>query len=133
MLSSQLDQADRKEVLENDRRLRQQQEQGSTFLEHTHNEAGGRYAAISSPQIVGSTTPIPKYEGAPNWAHDPSGIEPSLGYRIDNSELTPSAEPPAAPTPDPGHEEHTSVSDVATPLAAKRLGLGLSSRTYRRA
>jgi hypothetical protein len=78
MLSSQQDQHDRKEVLENDRRVR---EQGSTYLAHTHDDEGGRWA---KPSMVVGTTPTPQYPGAaPAWAHDPSGVEPPLNYQID--------------------------------------------------
>jgi hypothetical protein len=140
MLSRQEDQAERLEVIENDKKLRGSPSDtsahgGSTFFSHTHNEVGGRYAAISSPQIVGSTA-LPKYEGAPNWATDLVPTEPPLAY--DNPALHPSAElglhhEAALVTANPGREVNTSVSHVATPLAAGRSGLALSSRTYRRA
>jgi hypothetical protein len=136
MLSRQQDQQERLEVIENDKRLRgsssgsSAREGSSTFFSQTHNEVGGRYAAISSPQIVGSTA-LPKYEGAPNWANDGVPNEPPLGF--DNPALNPSAElePPAAlATTNPGREVNTSVSHVAS---IDRSGLVLSSRTYRRA
>ena len=98
MLSSQEEIAERKRVLENDRSVRE----GSTFARFAQSEAEevrGRFSAISSPQVVGAT-PIPKYEGAPNWANDPTGIEPPLG--LDNPALDPSvveAEPPPSAPP----------------------------------
>lgn len=112
---NEIDQKERAEVLKNDLR----NNNASTFLEHTHNEVGGRFAAISSPQVVGST-PIAKYEGAPNWVNDLVPTEPPLGF--DNPELNPSAElEPALATSDPDRpQEHP-------PLAA-RSGSGFFRR-----
>ena len=117
---NEIDQKERAEVLKNDLR----NNNASTFLEHTHNEVGGRFAAISSPQIVGST-PIAKYEGAPNWSHDPVPSEPPLGF--DNPALNPSAleQPRALATPP--NPDRSQVPPLT------RSGLGFSSRTYRRA
>jgi hypothetical protein len=82
----QEEQAERRETLENDRKVR---EQTGTFLSHTHlDDIGGRFAAISNPHIVGST-PIPKYPATGSHQHDPSGVEPGLGYRIDQMALEP--------------------------------------------
>ena len=79
MLSSQEEQAERKSVMLNDARLKEQQ-RGSTFLAQTHNDVGGRYgAAQPSPYVIGSTpTPIYPQASAP-FQHDPVGLEPPLG------------------------------------------------------
>jgi hypothetical protein len=83
MLSKQIEQSDRLETLQNDMRVR-----GSTFNQFAQSEAAesrGRFTAHERSAVVGAT-PIPKYEGAPNRANDPSGIEPPLGYAIDAQE-----------------------------------------------
>jgi len=87
MLSSQEEQAERKRVLANDARVR---EQAGTFMSHTHSEIGGRYAGVGAQMVVGAD-PIPKYPAAAAHQHDPCGLEPPLGYRID---AMPEHEPP---------------------------------------
>jgi hypothetical protein len=80
MLSKHEEQAERLDVLKNEARLRSSSSRahdGSTFLAHTHNDVGGRFAAISSPVVVG-TEPIPKYPAA-FLQHDPVPDEPALG------------------------------------------------------
>jgi hypothetical protein len=127
MLSRQEEQAERLEVMENDKRLRRSQ--GSTFFDHTHNDTGGRYSAISNATVIG-TDPIPRYPQLPAsspWAGpDLVGDEPPLS---DNPALNPPSaelEPPAVLATPPNPEP------AAIPLAA-RSGLGLFPRTYRRA
>jgi hypothetical protein len=63
---------EKRAVLKNDR--------ASTYLAHTHAEEGGRFA---KPVNVIGETPVPQYPAGPNWAHDPSGVEPVLDYSID--------------------------------------------------
>jgi hypothetical protein len=60
MLSSQEEQAERRRVLANDARVK---EQAGTFLSHTHMDEGGRYAQVSSAQIVGQSA-VPNYPAA---------------------------------------------------------------------
>jgi hypothetical protein len=84
MTKSQNDQAERREVLENDRRVCD----GVTFHQFATVEATqvlGRFASISKPTVVGST-PAPTYPAAPNWSPDPCGVEPALGVEIDAQE-----------------------------------------------
>jgi hypothetical protein len=126
MLSSQLDQADRKEVLENDKRVR-----GSTFLDHTTNDTGGRFAQVGAAHVVGSTaTPNYPQASAP-FQCDPVPDEPPLGF--DNPALNPSDLEPsssAAQAPDP-----TSNAPSLTPLSdGQRTDVGSLSnkRVYRR-
>jgi len=120
MLSRQQEAAERLEVIENEKRLR-----GSTLSQFATSEAEtprGRFAAISSPRIVGST-PIPKYEGAPNWANCPVPTEPPLGF--DNPAADPSSTEVALPreeTPDPER------SQASSPLA--RSGSGSLFRRF---
>jgi hypothetical protein len=60
MLSSQEEQAERRRVLANDQRVK---EQSGTFLSHTHMDEGGRFAQVTTAQIVGAD-PIPNYPAA---------------------------------------------------------------------
>lgn len=71
MLSRQEEERERRETLQNDRRVR---EQTGTYLSHTHNEAGGRFAREQT--VVGkSSDPWPKLPASSPW----SGAQPSPG------------------------------------------------------
>ena len=112
MLSKHEEQAERCEVLENDKRVR---EQGSTFLAHTHDDlSGGRFAKVS-PQIIVGADPITNYPAAAAHQHDPVGPEPPLGYSVDAM---------------PG--DPTDVPASTTPLVEDRVGSPPSSRPFRR-
>jgi hypothetical protein len=84
MREDQIDQAERKAVLENDRLVREQQ--ASTFHQHAQSAAndtgGGRFALLGAPTVTGATA-IPKYPAAGAHQSDPVGIEPPLGFAID--------------------------------------------------
>jgi hypothetical protein len=128
MLSKHEEQNDRLEVLENEKRLR---EQGSTYMAHTHNDVGGRFAAISSPHVVGSES-IPKYPAA-FLQHDPVPDEPVLG--VDINEMEPVGQPhelkaTLGPSLSPVTKVLPSPSSQVPPLANE--GLGFSQRAYRR-
>jgi hypothetical protein len=72
-------QKERAEVLKNDRAV-----QKNTFLSHTHSDEGGRFA---KPQTVIGETPTVQYPmAAPNWSSDPTGVEPSLGFSVEDHE-----------------------------------------------
>jgi hypothetical protein len=75
MLSKPIEMHDRRETLINDARVR---EQGSTFLEHTHDTAGGRFAQIGAAHVVA----LPAYPAASPHQYDPCGTEPPLGYAV---------------------------------------------------
>jgi hypothetical protein len=122
MLSSQEEQQERIRVMRNDARLR---EQAGTFMSHTHSDVGGRYgAAQPSPYVIGST-PTPIYPQAA-FQHDPCGLEPPLGYRVDAPD-EPSTTPPveglpnSAPAVAPSH-----------PVNVEQRGAGLGLPPYRR-
>jgi hypothetical protein len=68
-------QKEREQILRNDQRVRS----GSTFLDHTHSEEGGRFAKPTN--VIGST-PTPTYPAGPNWSVDPTGVEPPLGIDV---------------------------------------------------
>jgi hypothetical protein len=118
MLSKQEEILERKRTLENDRRLREQQ--GSSFFHQTHiDDAGGRFAAISNPHIVG-TSPVPNYPAASApFQFDPVPNEPPLGW--DNPALEPSAGLLHSPV-----EQLPNPASPSTPLDVEGAGLGLS-------
>jgi hypothetical protein len=81
----QIDQAERRETLANDLKVLQQQ--GSTFHQHAQAQAldtaGGRFAAVGTPRVVGSTpNPSAQYPAAAAHQADPVGVEPPLGYDV---------------------------------------------------
>jgi len=76
MLSNQEDQAERRRVLANDARVR---EQSGTFFSHTHMDEGGRFAQVSNAQIVGADR-IPNYPAASVAHQIQLPDEPPLGF-----------------------------------------------------
>jgi hypothetical protein len=80
MLSKHEEQAERLNVIENEKRLRNQ---GTTFSQFAQTDAAtslGRFSAISNPVVVGEKQ-IPKYPAAYHQ-HDPVPDEPPLGVDI---------------------------------------------------
>jgi hypothetical protein len=57
----------------------------SSFARSQANEVGGRYREVEKATVVG-VEPTPPDLPAPDWANDASGVEPPLGYRIDEQE-----------------------------------------------
>jgi hypothetical protein len=55
---AQREQQERRETLENDRRVREQQSRGSTYLDHHHSELGGRFGSIETETITGRPSPL---------------------------------------------------------------------------
>jgi hypothetical protein len=103
MRENDIDQAERRATLENDRLVREQQQRGSTFHQHGQSAAndigGGRFASLGAPHVTGST-PIPKYPAASTpFQSDPVGVEPPLGYAV--SSLNPFDDPEAGSLPCP--------------------------------
>ena len=97
---AQREQAERREVLRNDQRVR---EQGATYFSHTHSDLGGRFAlAQDREQIVGES-PAPQYPALPAsspWAGpDLVGPEPPLGYSVNALEPSAVSTSPAEPGP----------------------------------
>jgi hypothetical protein len=96
MLSKQEEEQERREVLENDRKVREQQ-RGGTFHQYAqstaNDEAGGRFAAVNSVSVVGAE-PVVKYPAAAAHQADPVPTEPPTGYDINEMlPLEPSAPP----------------------------------------
>lgn len=134
---------EKRDVLRNDRRIRDQE--GSTFFDHTHNDIGGRFAAISSPHVVGSES-IPKYPAA-FLQHDPVPKENPLGYSINEMDTTGQPhelkasdasldEPsPLSPAPQGNSGDPDAPSTTASSSSGSMSSSGgrpFSSRTYRR-
>jgi hypothetical protein len=99
-------QAERKRVIENDRKV-------STFMAHAaaniDDDRGGRYAAVgSSPRVTGAS-PISYPQQPSPWHHDPVGLEPPLGFSVEDH--------------DPVGEPHELARDAAdTPSTAGEFG-----------
>jgi hypothetical protein len=112
------EQAERRRVLQNDARVR---EQGATFMSHTHSDAGGRFAKIGAASVIGSTA-VPQYPAASAAHQIQLPDEPPLGF--DNPEL----EPPTMPSP--VEAQAGGPADApATPLPVEHAG---PSSSYRR-
>jgi hypothetical protein len=122
MLSKQIDQAERRETLINDKRVRdQQQEQsGRTFHAHALAEAStpmGRFTAVTASTVVGAQ-PITNYPGAAAAHQIQLPDEPPLSA-FDN------------PAFDPGRDALPSAQALPNPASAPTgdvecAGLGLS-------
>lgn len=130
MLSAQIEMEEKREVLANERRLREQGSTLSQFAQSEAAEARGRFTAHEQSTVVGASS-VPKYPAA-YLQHDPVPTEPSLG--VDINEMEPTGQP---------HELRASIASLepsvssaqATPSAsgAQAGAEGFSSRTYRRA
>ena len=82
MLESQIDQAERRRVLDNDRRVR---EQSGTMHAHAIADAQqprGRFSAVETSYVVGSKPTI-SYPAASAAHQTELPPEPSLGYSVD--------------------------------------------------
>src|SRR6516165_9193594 len=108
--SDQEDQDERRRVLRNDARVRDQSRNGDTgtYLSHTRSEVGGRFAVTEHQTITGvvSPAPPPLPANSPWHGSDPVPDEPPLGYRID------------AMPGDELDESSTGVPPVSPPVAA---------------
>ena len=111
MREDQIDRAEKLRVTLQDADVRrQQQERAGTFFAHAQaaaNDAGGRFASLGAPHVVGSQ-PTPRYPAAAAHQADPVGPEPPTGYDVnampgfesstDLSAVESSAAPPAEAT-----------------------------------
>ena len=90
MLSKQEEEQERREVLENDQRVREQQQaQGGTFYQHGLAQADeinqGRFAAVGAPTVVGSKpNPSTQYPAASAAHQTKLPPEQPLGFSIDD-------------------------------------------------
>ena len=97
MREDQIDQAERRAVLENDRKVLEQQ--GSTYFQHGQSQADevnqGRFAATGSPRVIGAT-PTPQYpQAGPPFQRDPVPNEPPLSAH-ENPALEETSTPPVS-------------------------------------
>jgi hypothetical protein len=84
MLSSQEEQAERRATLDNDRKLRE----GSAYIDHYMQEAGGRFSAHAAATVIGSKSEVASAYPAASAAHQIQlPDEPPLGF--DNPALEP--------------------------------------------
>jgi hypothetical protein len=144
MLSAQIEMEEKREVLANERRLRNP---GTTFSQFAQSEAAegrGRFTAHEQSKVVGSE-PLPRYPQLPAsspWAGpDLVPTEPVLG--VDINEMEPVGQPhelkasravlePLPPAQEPLDRVMTAK---ATPSASEKSPLGaegFSQRAYRR-
>jgi len=134
MLSKQEEDQERRETLENDRRVREQSRNGDTgtYLSHTHSEVGGRFAIDEHQTITGvvSPAPPPLPANSPWHGSDPVPDEPPLGYRIDampELEPEPFSSASSVQATGPASADAPSLSDAASLGDAQRAGAGPSS------
>ena len=130
MLSRQEEDRDRREVLRNDLRVRQQEprmfaqdqslpNQATTFHQFAQADANvprDRYAGVNAAHVVGSTPDIAgDYPAGSAWCADPGSqlVEPPLGYEIDRM---PELEALSPASPSPQATGPTSDGDAHSPL-----------------
>jgi hypothetical protein len=100
-------QAERRRVLHNDARVRDQSRNGDTssYLNHYSPEMGGRFSSEGAATVVGTTpNPYPPLPENSPWRRDPVPDEPPLGYRIHDlnpHDPEPSPVSPVQQTDDP--------------------------------
>ena len=136
MREDQIDQAERRATLENDRRVREQSKNGDTgtFLSHTHiDDAGGRFSAVNAAKIVGQSPAIAASYPAASAAHQTElPPEPSLGFSIDEMPgLESSMAPPVEATGDPADAPSSDDGGSATSsggLMSERAGSSPSNK-----
>jgi len=130
MLSRQEEEQERRETLENDRLMREQQ-RGSTFHQHGLSQAaelsGGRFAATGAPRVIGSTpSPASQYPAASSAHQTELPREEPLGIDIN---AMPELEPafPLALAQDPGASERDASSSAVAPADDVERGSGAPS------
>jgi hypothetical protein len=89
---------------------------GSTFHQFAQADADipGRFSAVAHATVVGAD-PIPRYPAAAAHQHDPCGLEPALGYAIDELEPSPMTRAQATGEPD----APSSPLGVGSPLSSQ--------------
>jgi hypothetical protein len=86
--ADEVSQRERREVMRNDRRVREAATYHSVAASSVDDERGGRYAAADSKQTVIGASPI-SYPTQPEhspWSRDECPPEPPLGYSVDAQE-----------------------------------------------
>jgi hypothetical protein len=120
-------QAEKRAVLRNDAAVRAHANSNGetgTYLSHTHiDDAGGRFAAVNAATIVGQT-PAPKYPAASTpFQSDPVGVEPPLGFSVNDLEPSTNQLAPPVAVEEPGPaSDGDAPSDLADELRAEDAG-----------
>jgi hypothetical protein len=109
MNSNAEEQAERRRVFENDKRVME----GSTYFAQAQasamDEMGGRFAKVQPTSVTGSApTAWPKMPEGNPWACDPMPPEPPLGYAVDAQ--------------DPVGEPHEIAASQGSTVAASAVG-----------
>ena len=134
MLSSQEEKRDRIETIENDRLVREAEQQrilreGTTLHQFAQEETlpRGRFdAPVPAPHIVGSTA-IPKYpQASAPFQTDPVGDEPPLPVHENSTLEEPSTFHAYVEATGPASADAPSLSDLASLSDAQRAGAGPS-------
>ena len=138
LLTKHIEEQQRLEVLRNDLRVRNR---GSTLSQFAQSEADtprGRFTAHEQSTVIGVTSL--NYPAASAHQFDPCGPEPPLNLDVNALEPTGephelraslnASEPPTVAAPPAAVRAQPNPADAQSPLA--RVGLGTSSRTYRR-
>jgi hypothetical protein len=127
-------QAERRRVLQNDARVREQSRNGDTssYLDHVEPLLGGRFAVTEHQTITGvvSPSPPPLPTNSPWHGSDPVPDEPPLGYRIDampEQESSMAMWSSSIEATGPASADAPSLSDSASLGDAQRAGAGPSS------
>jgi hypothetical protein len=125
MLSRQEEERERREVLANDRRVREQGQAG-TFLSHTHSDAGGRFAAVGAATVIGSKADVAAAYPAASAAHQTElPPENPLGYSVE-AMTEPSLEQPSSFTAQATGEPTAPSSTIPLIDDVERVGSPLS-------
>ena len=102
MLESQIDQHERRRVMLNDQRVKEQQQLGTTMRQFAQADADipGRFAAVANATVICSNADVAGAYPAASAAHQIQlPDEMPTGYRV--NDLEPSGGPVEAPTTDP--------------------------------
>jgi|SRR6516165_5965919 hypothetical protein len=134
MLENQIDQHERRAVMQNEQRVREEQQrvfaqdqslpkEATTMHQFAQADAEtprGRFSAVEAQVVVGAN-PIPNYPAAAHHQADPVGQEPPLGYAIDELEPASPAQAtgPTSDDPSPLGRDVGPLSNP-TPTAFKR-------------
>jgi len=88
MTNSDITQKEKREILENDRKVRQASTYHSVAASSVDDERGGRYAHAGRSTTVVGSSPIsyPAQPAQSPWHHDPAPDEPPLGYSVEEME-----------------------------------------------
>jgi hypothetical protein len=121
-------QAEKRRVLINDARVREQSRNGDTssYIDHYSPEMGGRFSHQGAATVIGQS-PVPAYPSAssPWCGPDLVGDEPPLGFDV--NALEPAAGPPASPAAGPGEPAPDAPSAPVASLTETDVELGVGS------